>query len=47
MAGLHVVALEFAAYVVLFRYGIGWFPYLVALALYVAAEVSFASLEVY
>ena len=45
MAGLHVVALEFAAYVVLFRYGIGWFPYLLALALYVIAEVSLASLE--
>ena len=47
MAGLHVVALEFAAYVVLFRYGIGWFPYLLALALYVTAEVSLASHELH
>jgi fatty acid desaturase 2 (delta-6 desaturase) len=35
---LHILALEFAAYFVLFRFGTGWLPYLTTLTLYVIAE---------
>jgi fatty acid desaturase 2 (delta-6 desaturase) len=38
MCGLHVLALEFAAYFVLFRFGTSWLPYLTTLILYIIAE---------
>jgi len=35
---LHILALEFAAYFILFRFGTGWVPYIAALACYVVTE---------
>lgn len=37
---LHIILFEFAAYFILFRFGIGWTPYFIALACHVIAEVS-------
>ncbi|CAF3428348.1 unnamed protein product [Rotaria sp. Silwood1] len=34
----HILACEFAAYFVLFRFGTSWLPYLIALVLYIIAE---------
>jgi len=35
---LHILAFEFAAYFVIFRFGTGWIPYLTALIFYITAE---------
>ncbi|CAF3415135.1 unnamed protein product, partial [Rotaria sp. Silwood2] len=35
---LHILACEFAAYFVIFRFGTSWLPYLITLVLYVIAE---------
>lgn len=35
----HVIALEFATYYVLFRFGTNWLPYLTALTFYIIAQV--------
>ncbi|CAF0958212.1 unnamed protein product [Adineta steineri] len=38
LACLHILAFEYAAYFVVFRFGTGWLPYLAAIVFYVIAE---------